>query len=276
MRRVFPLIILLFQLSCLSLFSMDYVVGLPAHTFLRTPVFILIILISSIVLVIEMWINNRRETRQKVTDIESVMQEEFHSLISSVRSDRHDMNNHLTVISGLIQLNHNSRADDYIRKLIGEILINNQMLNIQDPILASLVFASQKKCGLANIEIETSILTNTLSEKLAMTDLVRLMSNILDNAFDETVKYLGENRKITLLIEDTTSGIHIKSSNPTNAHEMNKKWLTLGGSSHSNQTGRGFGLNIIRDVVRRYDGQLVMAVTNNTFTIEILFPVRLT
>lgn len=275
MRRVFPLIILLFQLTCLMVFSMDYMVGLPAHTLLKTPVFILVILLSSIVLVIEMWINNRKETRQKVNDIESIIQDEFHSLISSVRSDRHDINNHLTVISGLIQLEHNDRANQYIRKLIGDILLNNQMLNIQDPVLASLIFASQKKCGVANIEIETAISTNGLAEKLAMTDVVRLVSNILDNAFDETVKYLEENRKIILVIEETPLGTHIRSINPTTAYELNDNWLRLGGSSHGDSAGRGFGLNIIRDVVGRYNGQLNLNIKNNIFTIDIVFPRRM-
>ena len=163
MRKTLPPIILLTQMVFLTAFIIDTMSGSYVIRFMNAPITIMVVLISNIVLFANVWVVNREESRRKIMETETILQDEFHSLVSSVRSDRHDMNNHLTVISGLIKLKRNDRANEYIQKLIGDISINNQILQITDPVLASLIFAGYSKFNAANIQFEVEITTSSIS-----------------------------------------------------------------------------------------------------------------
>ena len=77
-------------------------------------------------------------------------------------------------------------AASYIRELIGDIRINNQALNISNPILASMLFSKMETFKKKHVAFKINILTEDLGNILSSTDLIRLLSNLLDNAYDAT------------------------------------------------------------------------------------------
>ena len=272
MRKTITPLIVLTQMVFLTAFIIDTMAGSYVIRFMNAPLTIILVLISNIVLFANSWVINREESRRKIMETETILHDEFHSLVSSVRSDRHDMNNHLTVISGLIKLNRNDRANEYIQKLIGDISINNQILQITDPVLASLIFAGYSKFNAANIRFDVEITSSLISEKLSMTDLVRLISNTLDNAFEEVVKHFGEDRKISISIKEDSRNVYLKVINPTSATKFDDSWLLMNGSSHGEKGQRGYGLSIIQDVVNRHQGSVKFEVIQGEFIVQVTFP----
>lgn len=77
----------------------------------------------------------QRLEKQKIKQTESTHIEEFHSLVTSVRSDRHDLNNHLTVVAGLMDIENFQAAHKYLKQMIGDIRITNKALAIKNPVL---------------------------------------------------------------------------------------------------------------------------------------------
>jgi sensor histidine kinase regulating citrate/malate metabolism len=273
MRKTFTPIILLAQLFFLTTFIVDTMVGMHVVRWLNAPITIIFVLVSNIVLFANAWLLNREEARRQVEETELVLQEKFQSLVASVRSDRHDMNNHLTVISGLTQLKKNDSASQYIQKLLGDINVNNEILQVHDPVLASLIFAAYSKFNASNIQFNVEIGSYLIVEKLSMTDLVRLISNLLDNAFEEVLQQFGQERQISISITEDTQGIQLIVTNPTNAVDFDEKWLEMNGSSRGDSEQRGYGLSIIQDVVRRYEGDIQFKIDHGAFIAHVTFPV---
>ncbi|MDG5788506.1 hypothetical protein QA612_13540 [Evansella sp. AB-P1] len=73
-----------------------YIIGIPIHL-----IFVMLLNIISLYLLGKIF---KREEKRKVYNAESTHVEEFRSLVTSVWSDRHDLNNHLTVISGFMKI----------------------------------------------------------------------------------------------------------------------------------------------------------------------------
>jgi sensor histidine kinase regulating citrate/malate metabolism len=106
-----------------------------------------------------------------------------------------------------------------------------------------------------------------------MTDLVRLISNLLDNAFEEVLQQFGQERQISISITEDTQGIQLIVTNPTNAVDFDEKWLEMNGSSRGDSEQRGYGLSIIQDVVRRYEGDIQFKIDHGAFIAHVTFPV---
>lgn len=146
MKGIVPLIfvvllqIFLTFMSIGSLYIMKettFILGVPASMFI-----VILLNIASLFIIGTIY---QRETKQKVQLTETTHEKEFHSLVASVRSDRHDLNNHLTVISGLLKIGNYTETENYVKELIGDIQVNNHVLKINNPILASVLFYENGK-----------------------------------------------------------------------------------------------------------------------------------
>lgn len=145
MKGIVPLIfvvllqIFLTFMSIGSLYIMKettFILGVPASMFI-----VILLNIASLFIIGTIY---QRETKQKVQLTETTHEKEFHSLVASVRSDRHDLNNHLTVISGLLKIGNYTETENYVKELIGDIQVNNHVLKINNPILASVLLRKWK------------------------------------------------------------------------------------------------------------------------------------
>ncbi|MEK3988863.1 Spo0B domain-containing protein [Robertmurraya sp. FSL R5-0851] len=143
MKGIVPLIfvvllqIFLTFMSIGSLYIMKettFILGVPASMFI-----VILLNIASLFIIGTIY---QRETKQKVQLTETTHEKEFHSLVASVRSDRHDLNNHLTVISGLLKIGNYTETENYVKELIE---VNNHVLKINNPILASVLFTKMEK-----------------------------------------------------------------------------------------------------------------------------------
>lgn len=215
----------------------------------------------------------KREEKQKINNTEFTHIEEFRSLVASVRSDRHDLNNHLTVISGLMKNKNIDVATNYINEMIGEIRVNNKALAIQSPILASMVFSKMDKYRREEIPFELNILNEEIVTILSSTDLIRLVSNLLDNAYEATLELPKKEQKIQLEIVKVDENAKITVKNTSNTKEINEGFFEMGYSTKEKQIGsRGYGLAIILNIIDKYNGTFVCDTKDNLVCFEIIFP----
>ncbi|OIJ12878.1 hypothetical protein BKP35_09940 [Anaerobacillus arseniciselenatis] len=211
----------------------------------------------------------KKEEERKIAASESTHVDEFRSLVASVRSDRHDLNNHLTVISGLMKINNFDSANSYINEMIGEIRINNKALTIENPVLASMLYSKMDKYHREKIPFNMSIESEEIVKILPSTDLIRLISNLLDNAYEATMELPIEARTIQLNIQ---SGKEIKLivQNSANQNEISDEHFESGFSTK--EENRGYGLSIIREITEKYKGTMTIDTRDNLVIFEISLP----
>jgi two-component system, LytTR family, sensor histidine kinase AgrC len=239
------------------------VIGVPIHL-------IIVILLNFLSLFILASIYKREEKR-KIYDAESTHVEEFRSLVSSVRSDRHDLNNHLTVISGLIKINNYEAANKYITEMIGDIRINNKALAINNPILASMLYSKMDTYKNEGITFNITITSESIVNLLSSTDLIRLLSNLLDNAYEATLELPVIQRLVQLEMLELDKNIILKVCNSAVMKEINDDYFKIGKSSKSQSGNRGYGLGIIRKIINKYNGTLLIDTKDNLVSFEISF-----
>lgn len=237
--------------------------GIPIHL-----IAVILLNITSLYILTKIY---HREEKRKIEQTEVTHTEEFRSLVASVRSDRHDLNNHLTVISGLMKINNFEAANHYIEDMIGEIRINNKALTIENPILASMLYSKMDIYRRQEILFELNISSEEIVKALSSTDLIRLLSNLLDNAFEATIELPKEQRKIYLDIHNCDKTIKVIVKNTANLEEIKEEYFEPGFSTKSQGEKRGFGLAIIQDIIKKYNGTLETSSHDNLVKFEIQF-----
>ncbi|WP_066054256.1 sensor histidine kinase [Robertmurraya korlensis] len=274
MKGIVPLIfVVLFQIF-LTFLSIGSLYIMKETTFiLGVPASMIIVILLNIVSLFIIGKIYQTETKQKVQLTETTHEEEFHSLVASVRSDRHDLNNHLTVISGLLKIGNYTDTENYVKELIGDIQVNNQVLKIHHPILASVLFTKMEKFKRDHIVFSQNIQSEKIMETISSTDFIRLMSNLLDNAYDATMELPVDQRKISLEMKELHGNFIIEVKNSSKLKNFDE---TLFQNEHSTKPreqskSRGFGLSIIREITHKYNGDLQVKIDEELVCFKIVF-----
>ena len=231
-------------------------------------VFILIVLGSF--LFMQKWY--KRETAKEVEVTEDTYLTEIQTLITSVSSLRHDVNNHILVLHGLLQLGESEKALQYVSTLSKEVKrIESFQFDIGHPGLSILL--QTKKLAAENQRIDMHMtLSQDSFEHIKTTDLIIILSNLIDNAMDATMELPEKERKISIecavndgqyLFKVTNTGPKIKDS--TNVFKQ-------GYSTKKGQQGkvRGQGLFIVKEVVSKYNGSISINSSTDFITTAIV------
>lgn len=275
-KSVMPIIILLLVIMLQILF-----VGLAVFSkiifrdeiyMLGIPIYLLLAIILDILSLFLLGNIYQRYMEQKVKLTESTHEEQNRTLIESVKADHHDLKNHLTVISGLLAIESYDIVTDYVNDLIGDAHVNSQILNIQNPVLASLFMAKMDDFKKNHVQLKLNIASEKIVERMSSTDLIRLVSNLLDNAYDATMEMPIDQRYIWIdfIEHDNQQTLIIKNSSVLT--EFDHSFFEMGHSSKSrNGQSRGFGLSIIQNIVKKYHGELDVQSENH----QVCFKVQL-
>ncbi|WP_246067076.1 sensor histidine kinase [Paenibacillus koleovorans] len=200
--------------------------------------------------------------------------DDINRMFTTVRGQRHDFMNHVQVISSMVRMRKMDELEKYTQELVGETSEINEIMSIGNPALAALV---QAKCAIAvSLKIEfTYDCTGFNSRELGpkSIDLVKIIGNLLDNAFDEVVKLLQEQRFVRLecRIEQNELLITVHNKGTYIPEDVQAKLFEAGFSTKAG-THRGLGLSIVKERLTYYNGTIKVqsdAVEGTTFQVKI-------
>ncbi|MFJ7952535.1 GHKL domain-containing protein [Lysinibacillus sp. NPDC096418] len=231
---------------------------------------VVILVVVASFLALQRWY--QKEVAKEIEVTEDVYQGEIKTLITSVSSLRHDFTNHIQVLYGLIQLGEFERAQKYIETLSKEVrAIESLKLNIDHPGLSILLQTKKLAAQNYNIDMEFTISHDSFA-KMKTTDLIKILSNLIDNAIDATIELPENERKITICCnaDDNLYEFTIMNTGPSIADK--DQIFKQGFSTKKAEQGkiRGQGLFIVREIVRKYDGAISIESTNDLETTAIV------
>ncbi|RTZ16776.1 sensor histidine kinase [Vibrio aquaticus] len=188
-----------------------------------------------------------------------------------LRSQTHEHRNKLNTISGMVQMGEL----DAVQYLIGQETAHYQALieflreTIKEPLIAGMLLGKTERArelGLVLVVEEGSRL-EPLPNRINPEDLVTILGNLIDNAFDATREairlepLLSPNRRTIevsisdfgneVILEVNDQGCGLPNTLSTQA------LVTRGVSSKDSQT-RGVGLYLVSELAIRYHGELEM------------------
>jgi len=188
--------------------------------------------------------------------------------IRQVRSVRHDMNLHLATIKEFSS--GNKATTDYINSLLEDISEGEVYSSTGNIAFDSIINFKLKTAKEDNIKLDLSLFVPPVLN-IAISDIVTILGNLLDNALEAVAKI--EDKMIKLEIEFSKGNLHIKIDN---TFEGNVKYAKPQGEKEKRivtqkaESGHGFGLENIQKSVMKYNGHMDISHEGNIFSVGVL------
>lgn len=231
---------------------------------------ILILNVAGIFVIKNLYEKGVEKQRYQINTLKFKHMEEQNRLY---RQHRHDLENHLSVLSGLVQEGKYAELADYLsryRKAVysSMIEVDTGMEELDILLYSKIASARQRKI---QVDFKCSAAVNC-NKKYAL-DMISIMGNMLDNAIEACEEIQEEKREISVEIkEDSVDYIFrvVNSYNP--AKSLPSEDLFKEGFSTKEGGDRGHGLYIIKRLADRYEGEIETVLSESLFDIKVEIP----
>jgi hypothetical protein len=218
----------------------------------------------------------RRNKKLALQEVEEAYVGNIDTLFQNVREQRHDFINHIQTIHAFLTLKHYDELHKYTNDLVGEIRIVNELFNIKDPALIALMQAKLTQAESLDIlcEYEFQHMDQLKLSPIKGTDIVKILSNLIDNSFDAVMDIEEENRivEVTGSILNNQLQFVVRNTGPVIPKELFDKIFESGFSSKSGGGNCGLGLHIVKQLATRYKGTIQVKSDNGSTEFIVWIP----
>lgn len=177
----------------------------------------------------------------------------------------HDFKNHIAVISNYVQNFQNEKALDYMNNIAQPIY---KIDNTVKSGIESVDIILNCKIGEAdtyNIKLDTYV--NIDESKVTDTDFCTILSNLLDNAIESSIKDIQEKRYIKITMKSINNMLIIKVKN-----NVVESPIFIGTGLRTTKDGRGHGIGLesVQSCVDKYDGNIKFKIDEGFFETQIV------
>lgn len=127
-------------------------------------------------------------------------------IMSLLRWQRHDILNHLQVISGYLQLQKSDRALDYLKEVVAWLEQVGGLMRLQQPELALAGLYKMEQAAARGITLTLDV--HTLMEQTALDREATL--NLWEAAWDLALDLAGEGGTLQVTLTDVEGGYHLQ------------------------------------------------------------------
>ena len=172
-------------------------------------------------------------------------------LYEDIRSMRHDMGNHLSVIKGLAETDNTAELKEYLGELQGNFDGLQERVRSGNPITDVVLSEFAGSCEKNGISFNSDFRYPQRFEVNAF-DISVIMNNALQNAFEASAGLPEPEISITSVRRDKVFIINIKNRISDRIY-IGEDGLP---ETTKNEKGHGYGLKNIENVARKYKGDL--------------------
>jgi two-component system CitB family sensor kinase len=195
------------------------------------------------------------------TELESLTGEldTTRAFAESLRSQAHETANRLHTMIVLVET---GRAEEAVRYATSQLELSQKLTDdvmgaVDEPVLAALLLGKAAQAAERGVAISLDVAGGVASADIQVSDLVTVVGNLVDNAIDAS----GESappRTVHIVIRSdyTELLVRVADSGPGLPGHLVESAFTRGWSTKISATtaGRGLGLALVNQVVRRYGG----------------------
>lgn len=216
------------------------------------------------------WLNdiNEKNELNKLKDMNLAQLEALEKNMDLINIKCHDLKHQVNTI-------FKNREDnkDYFDDINNIINIYDSTINTGNKKLDVILTSKSLECEVNKIEFRV-ILDGKILSFISLSDLNSLFGNAIDNAIESLKKEKEENRYL-LIQSKTRSGFYIIHIENYFSSFLNydKKGNIL--TKKEDSLNHGFGIKSMKNIMKTYKGSLEIEVKDNTFEIDLFFPLDL-
>lgn len=223
---------------------------------------------------IRLLLNIREEAVRQTQD---VYVEEIGKMFTTIRGQRHDFLNHVQVMSSMLKMNKLEQLKSYMEEIAKEAHSVNAVFSHSSPAVAAFIQAKTEIAITRNIAFTYRIPDNLdIGSSIKSIDLVKIMGNLVDNAYDESETLPVDQRLVHLSLRAKDGMLEIEVRNQGRLlSEQDKQLILLPGYTTKRSGHSGLGLAIVNERIQFYKGLLnIESTAENGTTIIVALPQR--
>ena len=218
------------------------------------------------------------ESRYKIQEHQLKNMEE---IIKIIRQEKHDFANHINVIWGLCSLDKPDtvvKIKKYLTGISNTLHSSFKYIDTGNDCLSALLSIKNSYAVKNYINFDVMIDEPFSSIEINENDLISIISNIVDNAFEAfELKSDVKNKEISIdtFIEDKNFYIEISNNGDMIPEDIQGKIFDRGFSTKTKQShDHGFGLYIIKQLIKQNNGSISLESTPDRTTFFIKFKMK--
>jgi sensor histidine kinase regulating citrate/malate metabolism len=207
------------------------------------------------------------EVIKREYDKEKDIIQQVRSLNKKTRTLKHDMKNHIIVISAYLNdgqydeaKNYLSKISDNLNKMYTYIETGNSLLNYI--INTKLQFAKEN-----GIDVKAEI-ENLSFDQIGSVDFSALLNNLLDNAIEANLNSNHKEIVVNILRKRGYDTILVKNKINKSVLKNNPNLI----STKKNKEEHGYGLKHIKSLVKKYEGMIDIYEEDDFFCVYVVYP----
>lgn len=240
--------------------SLDPVIG----------VVVFILSIASIFVIRNLYIGSKRAQRQKLDTMKIKHLQEQNRIY---RQHRHDLYNHLTVISGLAQLGKLDKLREYLAAYLDNF--NKSIITVNSGLkeLDVLLYAKISEARDRRIDVSYQVSESMRCSQTKIIGVITILANALDNAIKAASK--AETKQLDICIVSEPDHYLFEIGNTFSSKiNLSQRLLEEGQTSKLGKS-RGEGLSIIRRTVASLQGTHGYQVLDGFCRLKVEIPRRI-
>ena len=200
---------------------------------------------------------------------------EMQSFLNVIRSQRHDYNFHVQTIAGLIREEKIGECRRYVAALEEDFSLMNAVLPIQDPAISAMIHNFQILAAREGIQLHIDIETDLVQIATSVYETNKIISNLLQNAIDETASHRDKSCGIELTILKRGEYCVIRVSNALEDRTLSAEELgRIYRQGYTTKRGHeGVGLSSVRLLAARYHGTIYTQLEGNIIHFVAKIPI---
>lgn len=179
---------------------------------------------------------------------------------------KHDIKNHVLMLTSLYEDGNIESSKEYCNEILSTLETTHEYISSSNTIVNSIVNFKLKEASTHNTEITAEA---NIPQKIGISnfDLTTILGNLFDNAVTG-LKTIQKNRKLIFKINYSKGRLIIQISNTFDGHVKEIKGQIY--TTKKDKKHHGIGINSIKDILEKYNGEMDIEYTKELFTVTIL------
>lgn len=182
--------------------------------------------------------------------------EALDEMYTAIRSERHDIINHLQTIYGFNQLGYTNEVQKYLSEMLGESILSNDFVITGTPGLTALLYIKSNIAKEQDIAFHVSVNEQIIDINIPPYELNTILGNLINNAFDAVMNYEQSKRVTNVDIEAENNHYIFKVSNYGHIDDSLMRRILKKGYTTKEGDHSGLGLHICNLLIKKYNGHL--------------------